>query len=465
MQSDYEILGLATEASADDIKRAYFKLVRKFSPEKDPENFQKIRGAYERLIQTGNMEDAIARLELEIPASPDAKNIFNKIETLISQKEYKKAAAEAEQAISGFGECEAFLYLLAYSQQLNGNRGKAIKNYVKLVKQYPDKNIYKRGLALTYFERGFNNKAMLAFEDAYKSGTRDIDFILQFSLCCHEQGHYHRGIKILIELVSNFDSTSKEQIGGYIEAFVGIFTMNFFIVQDYFDDAIRQYARFLKIAGRLIKKYDEAALELAFAIVMLMPDTDNLSCINEILEETEKNFPKDKYHEEWTAISSKLIDSRMEADTRLGDEVKWCLAAFILAYDLYDDTYIRFLQTDCKLIIIERLPEIKKEFDIVKNEYPELYEKMESFFKQLEREDVSYVKEKLLKDYDRIEKSTGEGQYYKLYPENRPKPEKLQWNSFEEGSFVRNEKKIGRNDPCPCGSGKKYKHCCGRNVK
>ncbi len=28
---------------------------------------------------------------------------------------------------------------------------------------------------------------------------------------------------------------------------------------------------------------------------------------------------------------------------------------------------------------------------------------------------------------------------------------------------VRREKKIGRNDPCPCGSGKKYKKCCGRN--
>lgn len=24
--------------------------------------------------------------------------------------------------------------------------------------------------------------------------------------------------------------------------------------------------------------------------------------------------------------------------------------------------------------------------------------------------------------------------------------------------------KIGRNDPCPCGSGKKYKQCCGRNI-
>ena len=29
---------------------------------------------------------------------------------------------------------------------------------------------------------------------------------------------------------------------------------------------------------------------------------------------------------------------------------------------------------------------------------------------------------------------------------------------------VKAEKKVGRNDPCPCGSGKKYKNCCGKNV-
>ncbi len=29
-------------------------------------------------------------------------------------------------------------------------------------------------------------------------------------------------------------------------------------------------------------------------------------------------------------------------------------------------------------------------------------------------------------------------------------------------TFVRDEQKIGRNDPCPCGSGKKYKHCHGQ---
>ena len=31
-------------------------------------------------------------------------------------------------------------------------------------------------------------------------------------------------------------------------------------------------------------------------------------------------------------------------------------------------------------------------------------------------------------------------------------------------TFSRERKKTGRNEPCPCGSGKKYKYCCGRNV-
>ena len=33
----------------------------------------------------------------------------------------------------------------------------------------------------------------------------------------------------------------------------------------------------------------------------------------------------------------------------------------------------------------------------------------------------------------------------------------------ENAQVVRTVPKVGRNDPCPCGSGKKYKHCCGKN--
>ena len=33
----------------------------------------------------------------------------------------------------------------------------------------------------------------------------------------------------------------------------------------------------------------------------------------------------------------------------------------------------------------------------------------------------------------------------------------------KKSNTVVKDKKIGRNDPCPCGSGKKYKKCCGMN--
>ena len=40
---------------------------------------------------------------------------------------------------------------------------------------------------------------------------------------------------------------------------------------------------------------------------------------------------------------------------------------------------------------------------------------------------------------------------------------KALYKEQRDSGTVRKPKKIGRNDPCPCGSGKKYKNCCGRN--
>lgn len=43
-------------------------------------------------------------------------------------------------------------------------------------------------------------------------------------------------------------------------------------------------------------------------------------------------------------------------------------------------------------------------------------------------------------------------------PEKRKEIQK----QYRDSVTVRNENKIGRNDTCPCGSGKKYKKCCGK---
>lgn len=39
---------------------------------------------------------------------------------------------------------------------------------------------------------------------------------------------------------------------------------------------------------------------------------------------------------------------------------------------------------------------------------------------------------------------------------------KALYREQKDSHTVRKPKKVGRNDPCPCGSGKKYKFCCGK---
>ncbi len=51
---------------------------------------------------------------------------------------------------------------------------------------------------------------------------------------------------------------------------------------------------------------------------------------------------------------------------------------------------------------------------------------------------------------------------------HKDQPKQLSYSKSEEEvpkvkTYKREGKKIGRNDPCPCGSGLKYKKCCGRN--
>jgi preprotein translocase subunit SecA len=44
-----------------------------------------------------------------------------------------------------------------------------------------------------------------------------------------------------------------------------------------------------------------------------------------------------------------------------------------------------------------------------------------------------------------------------------PEKRKEIHSQWKDSKTVVNHNKIGRNDACPCGSGKKYKKCCGKN--
>lgn len=49
MENPYVVLGIPKNSSPDEVKKAYFNLIRIHSPEKDPEGFKRIRLAYDSL--------------------------------------------------------------------------------------------------------------------------------------------------------------------------------------------------------------------------------------------------------------------------------------------------------------------------------------------------------------------------------------------------------------------------------
>ncbi len=76
---------------------------------------------------------------------------------------------------------------------------------------------------------------------------------------------------------------------------------------------------------------------------------------------------------------------------------------------------------------------------------------------------ISRVKEEIVNIMFRIQISEPE----KIEEIRKPKEQKLLFSGEDEGvakkPVKREENKVGRNDPCPCGSGKKFKKCCGKN--
>ena len=128
--------------------------------------------------------------------------------------------------------------------------------------------------------------------------------------------------------------------------------------------------------------------------------------------------------------------------------------------------YAMFMQMDAFLCQLEAWPMQRRELELLKKEYPDIYECGTEIWDMLRISTINkaYMREDVLAEYGKMERKFQCGHYYEMYPNRRQEEEQVQWDSQENGTFVRQNRKIGRNEPCPCGSGKKYKNCCGKGL-
>ncbi|MDO4294481.1 MAG: DnaJ domain-containing protein [Eubacteriales bacterium] len=418
MMKDCEILGVPQDADQKTIKRAYFKLVKQFTPEKDPELFQKIRRAYENLsaaekAQSGN-------LALEYPAGTETE--LDQIRELLGKEEWDKAAKLADQLIRVYGEAEAFLYFQARAWQRMGKSGKVVKAFEKLLKRYPEKLLYQKALAFAYLDRGYMNKAQDAFRKAFDEGVRDVDFLNEYCYCAAEKGQFEDVRTGAWELLREAQKNPGEYAEEGINALAALMTAGAHGQSIDWTEYETAFHAFVDEAALYLADYEDDLASIMGIIAMIFPNDKEMGgMIDRLVAQIRGILPGGGSRDLWERLGKKTAFLKWENDARFYEAVR-SFGDRELREEL-DERTLRFMELDCKLRMLERWPQIRSEFELVRQEYPEEWKLIGPFAEALEKtKNLEWMRSKLQKDYDRLAVYVNYTPYYREYPERRPRP-------------------------------------------
>lgn len=146
MDNLYELLNVSKDANSKEIKTAYYKMIRKYPPEKHPEEFKKIRDAYEVLI------------DVDSRAEYDAFNEYGKIieqheqkaREAMDKKEYKVAIREYKKILIIEPSLSVIKNRLALALLYDGDIDSSEKHFLELVEKHPRNVLYIGNLAFLY---------------------------------------------------------------------------------------------------------------------------------------------------------------------------------------------------------------------------------------------------------------------------------------------------------------------------
>jgi Predicted metal-binding protein related to the C-terminal domain of SecA len=112
-------------------------------------------------------------------------------------------------------------------------------------------------------------------------------------------------------------------------------------------------------------------------------------------------------------------------------------------------------------VIMEYEP-LRRQIMCLRTAFPELYQIKRQFLEDvLDERKIESLYYKYKRKLDKMAKENPE-EFEDLGTDFAEDEEEEEGAYETQQPYRRDENKVGRNDPCPCGSGKKYKKCCGK---
>ena len=447
MKNYYDILGVKIEDPQIKIKKAYFALVRKYPPDRFPDEFMEIREAYEALSN----EETRREYDEVIALSPALREMFEHSRKAFAEGDYEIAIKGLEDVAKRVPESSLVQDLLGQAYMENGNSVKAIRVFEKLTLEYPHNAAFMGHLAESYLDRGWHRRARTAYQKATQLDEDNISFWLGWSETCKIAEDFEEQRDILQKAVA----IAKEQNWDSIILYMNIVVND--IAREDIDEAKEHLDQLMDLAidredirdiiGWSLMELSNALLEAGWidmAIVIidhaiqLLPDNKEVKEVKNMLD---------------FVINTGDIVNNFMKDQDIHEDIRELVAVEIIPeYFDEDDVPKDIITIAMEANIATELQTYLPSISILKERYPQLYDIKKDFFESLKnprkRRNLIRKAEKAYRRYKNMFELYGDDEY-----DDFPKPQQ---------PYVRETPKVGRNDPCPCGSGKKYKKCCGR---
>jgi len=434
MTDHYKTLGIESTADARQIKRAYFDLVKQYPPERFPEKFKEIRAAYDAL------SDEEKRAQYDETAALPKEVVF-----LVHEAQKAKQLGQREHVADIYrmilhSHPELTVIRAKYAKALEaiGKTGKAIDEWEILCKQETSNASYIASLADCYDLRGWRKKAIGAYIRALEIDSGDVECWSSL-LECHLFGHeYDDAARVSLQAVETVRQKGKESV--YLYTIAAIFGANGNpeMVEGFLKDIVRMTREGASTANEtqesilfFLKAFDSEAKTRFYPYIREIADT---------LPYMEDDLRERILKAEFSYEISKLEEKGFSV---LFHDLLQILNSGCDCEECKQDT----MAMECN--ILAELSIYRPQIILLKSDYPQFFALHADFFNEIIR----------VKDPERL-----------LHPRLKYLSKQGLQPSFISGNeddapvqqTVRREgPKIGRNDPCPCGSGKKYKKCCG----
>ncbi|HHX59985.1 MAG TPA: tetratricopeptide repeat protein [Epulopiscium sp.] len=471
MDTYYAVLGINQEATAIEIKKAYFSMIRKNTPEREPEKFMEIRHAYESLSneKMRAQYDEWMNMPLYVQVSLDEAKI------MFEQGNLNRAIRILEQLQQEVPEILMIQSLLGEFYMHNDNPGKAIKIFTELVGVDPENPSFVGNLGQAYLVRGWHKKALETLKQAVSLDPDNFWLWIGLSEAYLVGGESDKSKEVLQRSLST--DQGKESF-----AFPIYFKILIIDIEELDLEAIKESLEKVYEMAATMEDEKEGIAWTLLALANRMVDMQVFDIAEVILDKALQLSPQDESIKQLKDLVDVFCKtegefSSLEMDDDYDDDFVGFIASRILPAGVMDEEiYVNLVEYS----FLKEFHAKEKYIFMLEQEYPKIYHELKEYFEKVRNKRkrtkrINEIERFLTKNQKQVEmfmmsrfleRAEGPADYF----DDHRDCEECCDNSDEwygqyakQEPYVNAEAKIGRNNPCPCGSGKKYKKCCYEN--